>query len=498
VPWWQDAEEISLLSLLALTTGALWLTNTWDFPTYVFLAAVALLLREIARRGQLNGPAVWAAAWRAILVVMGSWVFFLPFHQTYATSYFGAELWTGSRTPLWAYLLIHGFFLFVLVSYLIVELLFGHRHNSLVRSIRLYLRHWRHIRSMRQHFDRLVLPKPGYRLAVNLGWLFFILLLIVLLIDPVVGLALILSGLATLLICSRFPNPRRQFLLAVVCIGFLLTALVEVVVLKGDISRMNTVFKFYFQVWVLWAVASAAVLPELAAKFKTNRKVVTTPLPDLPEGSAWTPEIAAQFARRRITLGGSWGTRWWWAFGLLLGACFLYPLTAVPVRVSDRFENSHSVTLDGTEYMSTSVYSDDNRPVTLSWDRQALFWLRQNIQGIPTILEANTPLYRWGSRVSIYTGLPTVIGWDWHQKQQRSVLPGELIDQRLDDVKTMYNSTDVDQTMQLLDQYQVQYVYVGPLEHLYYDPAGLAKFDSPNSPWHLIYHNDQVKIYQVH
>ncbi len=148
--------------------------------------------------------------------------------------------------------------------------------------------------------------------------------------------------------------------------------------------------------------------------------------------------------------------------------------------------------------MSTSVYSDDNRPVDLAPDRQALFWLRQNVHGIPTILEANTPIYRWGSRVSIYTGLPTVIGWDWHQKQQRSVLPGELIDQRIDDVKTIYNTTDVNEAMQLINQYQVRYIYVGALERLYYDAAGLAKFDLPDDPWHLVYSNTQVRIYQLH
>ncbi len=148
-PWWRDGEEILLLSFLGLTTGVLWPTNTWDFPTYTLVIAIALMVREYTRRGRLNWPGVWAAAWRTGLVVACGWLFFLPFHQNSASSYFGAELWTGSRTPLWAYLLIHGFFLFVLVSYLMVELLVGHGHNALVRSLRLNLRVWRRLRRMR-------------------------------------------------------------------------------------------------------------------------------------------------------------------------------------------------------------------------------------------------------------------------------------------------------------------------------------------------------------
>jgi uncharacterized membrane protein len=182
---------------------------------------------------------------------------------------------------------------------------------------------------------------------------------------------------------------------------------------------------------------------------------------------------------------------------LLLAACLLYPLTATPVRMSDRFKDSRSLTLDGTAYMRTSVYVDDGRPITLEWDREALDWLRQNVHGMPTILEANTPLYRWGSRVSIYTGLPTVIGWDWHQKQQRSVVPGPTIDRRIEDVRTIYNSTDLDQTIQLLKKYDVRYIYVGPLERIYYDGAGLDKFDQPSVFWTLVYQNEQVNIYQV-
>ncbi len=153
----------------------------------------------------------------------------------------------------------------------------------------------------------------------------------------------------------------------------------------------------------------------------------------------------------------------------------------------------------GGAYMETSVYYDEGRPITLDWDRQALDWLRQNVHGMPTIVEANTPLYRWGSRVSVYTGLPTVIGWDWHQKQQRSVLPGQTIDQRIADVRTIYTSADPNQTMRLLDQYRVRYIYIGPLERIYYAGNTLNKFDQQEGLlWSLVYQNEQVKIYEVH
>src|SRR6266511_1276282 len=165
--WWRDPSELLTLGLLALTTGALWPMNTWDFPTYTALAAAALICREYARRGRVDMAGVWAVAWRIALIVVGGRLLFLPFHQAYASDYFGAELWKGSRTPLWAYLIIHGFFLFVLVSYLIGELMSGSGHNALVRSLRLILRRWRHLGRMQRLFARLAHPTPGYRLAVS-------------------------------------------------------------------------------------------------------------------------------------------------------------------------------------------------------------------------------------------------------------------------------------------------------------------------------------------
>ncbi len=119
------------------------------------------------------------------------------------------------------------------------------------------------------------------------------------------------------------------------------------------------------------------------------------------------------------------------------------------------------------------------------------------MHGIPTILEANTPLYRWDSRVSIYTGLPTVIGWDWHTKQQYSLLPGDLIDYRLSVVREFYNTPDQARAIEIAHHYDVSYVIVGGLEHAVYDATRLDKFDQATDLWSLVYQNEQVKIYRV-
>jgi len=501
--WWRDPAEVLTLGLLALTVGALWPINTWDFPTYTVLVVAALACREYARRGRVDLPGLWAVAWRIGLVVVGGRLLFEPFHANYATAYFGAELWKGSRTALKDYLIIHGFFLFVLGTYLITELLRGRGHNALVRSLQLNFRHLRRLGRMQRLSELLVHPAPIWGIAVfACAVIFIVLILVALFLEHVIGLALTLAALAALLLFSPRPDPRRQFLLCMIGLGLVLTAVVEVVVLKGDISRMNTVFKFYLQVWVLWAVASAAVLPELAARLRPEKAVHAgrqQPV-EVEEGSAWTPQVAAQFETPRARPLKPWPRRWWWAFGLLLGACLLYPVTAAKVRIRDRFENSTSKTLDGSAYMRTSVYSDNGRPVVLDWDRQAFEWLRANVKGMPTILEANTQpnLYSWGSRVSINTGLPTVIGWDWHQKQQRSIFPGPIIDQRIQDVRTIYTTTDLAQAKQLLDGYAVKYIYVGPLEQLYYGGEGLNKFAQSSDLWSPVYQNEQVQIYEVH
>jgi YYY domain-containing protein len=495
--WWRDPVEILTLALLALTTGALWPVNTWDFPTYIMLVAAALTIRAYTRRGRLDFELLWQVGLQFVLIVVAGRLFFQPFHSHYAGSNFGIELWKGSQTPLWAYLLIHGFFLFMIVSYLLDELLHGHGHNALVRTIRLDLKYSRREARLRRLTHSLVYHRPSNELAADAGKLILGIVILIALVKPVIGLALFLTLVSALLLFSRPSDPARQLVLSMIGLGLILTAVVEVLVIKGDISRMNTVFKFYLQVWVLWAIASAVALDQLAGRFQRRIAVRRIAFPEPEEGTAWTPQVAAAYEGNRRSNAGSGSRVWWAVFTLLLAACFLYPLTAAPVRMRDRFPDSSASTLDGTAYMQTSTYFDEGRSVPLDPDRRAMEWLRQNVRGIPTILEASTPLYRWGSRVSIYTGLPSVIGWDWHQKQQRSVLPGQVIERRIQDANAMFTTTDVEQLSYLLDQYDVDYIYVGPLERLYYAGEGINKFDQSSLLWTPVYENEQVKILKV-
>jgi YYY domain-containing protein len=249
-------------------------------------------------------------------------------------------------------------------------------------------------------------------------------------------------------------RPDRLLLLGMIAVALALTAAVELVVLRGDVGRMNTVFKFYLQVWVLLGLAAGIIAIRLLR--------------------CWRPGRA------------SWQ---WWSAGaaVLLAACMIYPVQATPVKLSLRFDPLVPPTDDGMAYMRTAVYADKGQNIPLDVDYRAITWMQDNVPGSPVVLEANTGLYKWGSRVSVLTGLPTVVGWDWHQRQQRGDFAW-MVEERVRDVGLMYESPDYTQLMNLLRKYHVEYVYVGPLERAYYSEAGLRKFrDLVGSVFDLVY-----------
>jgi len=118
----------------------------------------------------------------------------------------------------------------------------------------------------------------------------------------------------------------------------------------------------------------------------------------------------------------------------------------------------------------------------------------------PVIAEINTRpvLYGWGNRISIYTGLPAIAGWDWHLRQQMAALPVERIARRIDLVNEIYNSPDSRHAWELLRRYHTEWVVVGELERACATKEGIAKFPAGQGKcWHLAFQQPGISIYHV-
>ena len=181
---------------------------------------------------------------------------------------------------------------------------------------------------------------------------------------------------------------------------------------------------------------------------------------------------------------------------LVIGAA-LYTVTATTDKVSDRMAPQAPHTLDSMTYMDYAEFWD-TRTMDLSQDYRAIRWMQNNVVGSPVIVEANCPEYRWCTRFTIYTGLPGVVGWNWHQRQQRALGPPTLVTDRVDAIGQFYNTPDIGFAQAFLTKYEVRYIIVGQVEQIYYEEAGLRKFEQYDGTlWKSIYHDAQTTIYMV-
>jgi uncharacterized membrane protein len=122
----------------------------------------------------------------------------------------------------------------------------------------------------------------------------------------------------------------------------------------------------------------------------------------------------------------------------------------------------------------------------------AIRWLNRNVSGTPVILEATGDGYTDYARISSRTGLPTVLGWPHHERTWRG--SDEPLNGRQEDVRQAYTSTSPREAKDILEKYDVEYVYVGYLEKEAYGEAGLAKF---STFMEVAYRNDGVIIYRM-
>jgi YYY domain-containing protein len=220
-----------------------------------------------------------------------------------------------------------------------------------------------------------------------------------------------------------FPLQPSTFVILLASLGVLLIIAPEFVYLRDNFSyRINTVFKFYYQAWMLLSLVAAFA--------------ITVMLSELRGVTATIYSVLIVF---------------------VMGLGLVYPLFSIPSK-TDYFKskNPQQRTLDGSAYLA-SMMADDY---------QAMQYMQQLDDGV--VAEAVGPgggQYSEYARVATFTGMPTVLGWSGHEGQWRDA---SLQGTRAHDIETLYTTPDWMTAQEILKKYNIKYVYIGNLERSTY------------------------------
>jgi YYY domain-containing protein len=398
------------LGLMALLLGAILVTNGWSGATQPLLLPLLLALLVPAGLPRDGRTLLARVAVPTGVVWLGALLLFLPFWRVYRPppAHWGWE--RASFTAFPHYALVFGLFL--------------------VASLPLLLRPPGRLRlaaaSVLAVSAALSVARPSWG-----AWR--------------VGMVL-LAGLAVRVACRRGEAARARTAAALMGGGFLLTAAADIVFLW---DRMNTVFKLYFEAWLLLAAGAAVALP------LTWRGLGGA-------GNAWRAAVAVRGACALVT---GWQ-----------GA---YAVVRQPRVASPR------PTLDGTAYLAQRD----------PWEAAAFEWLNAEVAGTPVVAEAWGDSYGEFGRVSMNTGLPTILGWDYHVHQRAH--DWAAIDRRKADVSLLYRSEDPSEVRRILDRYDVRYVYSGQLEADRYGSETASRLAGMEELFRPAYRNPFVLVLAV-
>ena len=214
--------------------------------------------------------------------------------------------------------------------------------------------------------------------------------------------------------------------------------------------RINTIFKFYYQTWLLWSIAAAYGTITLFRNLQS-------------------PIRYAVFSGLVLSM----------AMGLF------YPVISLQSKTNN-FSRDGGLSLDGVYFYSSA-------------DINAVEWLRLAPPGV--IAEAVGGSYSTPhARMATYSGKPTVLGWDFHEIQWRG--GSELVTPRKEDLAVLYCTHNWDIANNILDKYQIRYLVVGDLEFTTYEaekefcPNGLVE-EKFSKNMITVYQNERVSIYTL-
>ena len=469
---WRHPAQVAAL---ALSGGALAFINFWDFPTFLALLAGALLLKghRDNPRSPLRASVSAAAVFLPLLFL--SLVMFLPFYLgAFSGQTSGILPLQDVATRPFLLFLVSGIFILLSLAFLARMLLRTLRPEpanaplmataALVALLPIGL--WMATGFMFKLVtdgagsalddlgSRLVLVGPGAIVVAAAGYC-----------------ALVLSRRAAH--HGRpvqhpeevgHPEPVEGRLAA--AFALLLMALAFYLLLGAELfhivdsfggawRRMNTVFKFYYQAWLLLGIVASFALYNLWSA-----------RPDTLPVNGWLDKGATTL--RAVGAG---------VLALLLAASFYYTAGALLDRSSASPEGR---TLDGLSFLK------DSSP----GEYAAIQWLRDEAEP-GRLIEAVGDDYSHYGRISAATGQAGVLGWKGHEIQWRG--SHEAFAGREEDIAAIYSGLNPGKARRLLEHYGVRYVYLGARERQSYGVSGLPQYADFLK---TAFHQDGVIIYE--
>lgn len=426
--------RLSLILWAAVTwlLGSLYPWNSWDLPTMIFTYA---LTTSITRR-EHGRTWVEVGLIRAGLMTVGAVLFYLPFWLTFRppvagpgaplppelsqlpflstlSRYFGPVIYDHTRLE--AFFIVNGIFLIPLALWLIGS----------------------YLREASSQPSRVMTRIGAALLAIAVGPAVGV---------PTAGLLIVLLVLAGRLLFAKQQTDTDRVIASLITTSVLLFLVCETIYIQDAFhNRMNTIFKFYYQAWLLLGIATAALITNWLA-------LLRAPNPAPAATASQLPPEASQNAARPVA---AWEAR----LGLVVGATLLmmglaYPALAIPKKLmGQRWQG-----LDASSWIAATAPDE--------W--KAIQWLANNAASETAILEATGPAYSYVARMSTYTGIPTLLGWANHERQWRAgdELALAEIARREGQIASFYRGSD----LQVPRTYGVQYMVYGALEQGRIDP----------------------------
>ena len=446
--------------VIALILGSIAFINLWDIPTYSLIFILLVFAKSLnppstERIDQVPHPnmgEVLTAMRKTIAfcfpILMASILLFLPFYLSLHGQIDGISPYYGPGTRVFHFIIVMGIPLLLALSFLFNKL------N--IRSI---------LNSKTSAITTLVLVVSFTPILL---WL-----LIKLLLSEYIGLfathhfntvkpliialpctVIILLSITTSLKTLRTSKEQvTSYLFIILGVGLLLLTGSELYYLLDPFgNRMNTVFKAYYQAWLLlMLVGSYGIYCLISRK----------------------PKIAVLIFANRICIA---------LVILIVSVSLYYPIGAIlERRIPERSPFTlKTLNLDGLKFIQNS---DPGEYQTINW------LLKNHIEG--PILEAVGDDYSEHGRISSSTGIPTLLGWKGHELQWRG--SSKSINKRELHVAEIYQTADSLRRKYLLDKYGIKYIYVGTRERAKYQRLNLESSDRLQQ----VFHSDTTTLYKV-